>query len=237
MKKLHRARHAAPFALPLLLLGAIGCQSNIEDNTAFNTQVDRIDRTIKDIDAIARQIQVMDRDLQQVSIDVSNMVKSGGGGGAANPSVAALEQRILKLEGMMKTTSETVASFDARIKKIEDSVGSANTRVTSSQSAAPEAQAAAPSSDRTTLVISRRNESSGSTATKAPAASSSRSSSARETAGSVPAGIYHKVDIGETLESVAAKYGVTVAAIQEANQLPAGRNLVAGQQIYVPRAK
>ena len=92
MKMLHviaRAFGLGAIALAVALTPA--CQSNekLENQDAFKTQVDRIDRMEKDVDAMHRQMSTIDRDLQQVSTDVAKFSQQGGGDAQA---AAAREQ-------------------------------------------------------------------------------------------------------------------------------------------------
>jgi LysM repeat protein len=53
----------------------------------------------------------------------------------------------------------------------------------------------------------------------------------------VPKGSYHDVKAGETLESIAKQNGLTTAKLAEANHLPTGAVLNAGQKIFIPKTK
>lgn len=52
-----------------------------------------------------------------------------------------------------------------------------------------------------------------------------------------PAGLYHEVQKGETLWSIAARYRLEVGAIREANRLPDPSKLSVGQLLYIPPQK
>lgn len=50
-------------------------------------------------------------------------------------------------------------------------------------------------------------------------------------------GVYHKVQSGETLTSIAEKYGTTIAAIRKENGLPQNAVIRSGAKLYVPTEK
>jgi LysM repeat protein len=222
MKPLHAARACSILGLAALALcPTSACQTKIEEQDAFKNQADRIDRVEKDMDAIRRQLSVIDRDLQQVSLDVSQLATGSAG---VNPqTVGALEQRAQKMDGTLKTIGETVATFDARIQKLERAITGNSTRIASLTETPPREQ---PETAKTALMVSRKN---GTKAAAEPAGVEEKSSAA--------CGVYHQVCLGETIEQIARTYKVPATTIQAANQLPRGRTLIAGQQIYVPRGR
>ncbi len=61
-----------------------------------------------------------------------------------------------------------------------------------------------------------------------------RTASSRARAPSAAKGTVHLVRTGETLSSLARRYGVSVEMLRAANQLPAGRPLPAGRRITIP---
>ncbi len=48
------------------------------------------------------------------------------------------------------------------------------------------------------------------------------------------AGRYYRVQPGDTVETIAAKNGISVDSIRKANKLPAGSKVPAGQNLYLP---
>jgi LysM repeat protein len=222
------SRHNFSLALAVLAVAvgclASACQTRVEEQDAFKDLVDRVERSEKDVDAMRRQLSVVDRDLQQVSLDVSNVVKSGAG---MNPqAVSALNQRLQQVESSLKTASEAVNAFDDRIKNIEKA-GSG--RVAAGHKSAEKETAAATDADtrKTRLVVRQKNE--------APAGAKPVQAAAAKPA--APAGVYHMIELGETIEQIARSYKVPVERLQAANRLPAGRQLIAGQPLFVPRRR
>ena len=69
-----------------------------------------------------------------------------------------------------------------------------------------------------------------------PASAAVRKPAAKPTVAAVH-GVSHVVAAGETLGSIAAKYGVRVAALKTANHIADDRKLRAGQTLRVPGAK
>ncbi len=65
-------------------------------------------------------------------------------------------------------------------------------------------------------------------------AAKGRTASSRARAASAATGKVHLVRTGETLSSLARRYGVSVAMLRAANHLPAGRPLPAGRRITIP---
>jgi LysM repeat protein len=53
----------------------------------------------------------------------------------------------------------------------------------------------------------------------------------------VPKGFYHEVKAGETLDSLAIKYGLSKSKIAEENRLPSSAKLIPGQRIFIPKQK
>ena len=236
MKSLHAVRLFCACGLALLAVSFLtACQTKIEQQNAFKSLVDRQDRTDKDVDAIRRQLSVIDRDLQQVSLDVSETLKKGGGG---NPQVvSALDQRMSKLEGMLKTTGETLTAITLRLDKLDKGGSKAAVNVaaapmpadqqTPKPTAAKDSPAKNPAGTKTALVVNKK------TGTRQTAAASS----ARKTEQTEVRGIYHLMSQGETLGQIARTYQVSEASLRVANGLPPGRNLPAGQQVYVPASR
>jgi len=51
------------------------------------------------------------------------------------------------------------------------------------------------------------------------------------------AGVYHKVDHGQTLWQIAQTYGVSIKDIIDSNNIPNGSSLEVGQLLFIPGAK
>ena len=67
------------------------------------------------------------------------------------------------------------------------------------------------------------------------ASSAAKKTHSVKTAASQASGATHVVAKGETLSSIAKKYGVTVAALKSANHIQDERKLPAGQTITIPK--
>ncbi len=81
----------------------------------------------------------------------------------------------------------------------------------------------------------------GASTTRSPSSTPSSAASPRPTStpgtsptDATPAPIIHAVVRGETLSSIANRYGVTIAAIQEANGLADPNYIVGGQRLIIP---
>lgn len=66
---------------------------------------------------------------------------------------------------------------------------------------------------------------------EAPAASDARPAAER----SRPATTFYTIKQGETLDSIAARHGISPEQIRSLNNIPAGRNVPPGQRIRIPR--
>jgi LysM repeat protein len=228
-------RFALPvYPLPALLLAvclAAGCQSKVENNPVFKAQVERADRTEKDVDAINRRLAVVDTDLQDVSLKLAALAKKAGGG---DPQmVADLSKRLDEIQASLKSTGESAAALDARIAKLEKGSSSSAKLVASVPAEKPAEAAAAEggsgASSKTSLVVRKSGEA-RSVGARIPAAASS----ATPVAQTHSIGVYHQVGVGETVDQIAKRYRTTAALIRQANRLPAGRPLIAGQPLFVP---
>ncbi|GAB4314124.1 MAG: hypothetical protein Kow0059_05710 [Candidatus Sumerlaeia bacterium] len=71
----------------------------------------------------------------------------------------------------------------------------------------------------------------------APAAPAQQASAPKPAPKPQVSGVYHKVQQGETLSSIAAKYNTTIAAIRKENGIPPNAIIRTGTKIYVPRAE
>jgi LysM repeat protein len=70
----------------------------------------------------------------------------------------------------------------------------------------------------------------------APASAGSSNSTGSSTAGTLPAGGTHTVQWGDTLTNIARRYGVSVDALLQANQLSSPHTIYRGQQLVIPGA-
>jgi LysM repeat protein len=223
MKMLHviaRAFGLGAIALAVALTPA--CQSNekLENQDAFKTQVDRIDRMEKDVDAMHRQMSTIDRDLQQVSTDVAKFSQQGGGDAQA---AAAREQRLQQLEAGLKTANDTVADMTQRLAKLEQAGGAGRPRATSTDAGEVGKGSAVAASRKSGKVLTVRAKTEGSTQAKS-----------RATEGRGARGVYHRMAEGETIAQVARQYQASASDIRAANDIPRGREPIVGQQLFVP---
>ncbi len=198
-----------PSALAVLLLSA--CNSSLDSNPTFQKQVKQVGLLEEDVKALSRQFTVFDSEyqqmrgeFQQVSRDVANVVT---GGVADSPEgVRALEQRLLRMEASLQEANDAVAALQKRLESYES-----RTPRTASGDAAP----AAP-----TRSISTRSAQPESKASAPAPASAPRT--------------VHMIAPGETIESIAESYAVPAERLRAINHIPAGKNVAAGQRIFIP---
>jgi LysM repeat protein len=224
MKMLHViARACGLGAIALVAALTLACHSDsekLENQDAFKTQVDRIDRAEKDVDAIHRQMSTIERDLQQVSADVANLAKQGGGDGQG----AAREQRLQQVEAGLKAANAAIADMGQRLAKPAEPVaGEGRPRVM-----APNAPGVGKVEKGSVVAPPRKNGKVLTVRAKTEGSSQAkpRASEAR--------GVYHRMAEGETLDQVARQYKTSASAIRAANGIPRGREPIAGQSLFVP---
>ena len=197
-------------ALCTLLL-ATACQPNLENNAQFQDKMAVITRLNDDMKNTGQRVDRNSAFLKQIADDIKKLNAESRGG--SSDAVAALEQRVQRLENSLKTSNETIVALETRLKETTENVSRR-------ASAAKEPQRDAPAK---TVAIKPARAEAAKTASKEPA-------QPRVT------GQYHMVKAGETLESVAKEYKVAEGALMEANRLPKGSKLIAGQPVFIPIA-
>lgn len=196
-------------ALALVVLFATACQPNLENNAQFQDKVafiDRLDDQMKNID---QRVNRNGSFLKQIVDDIKKIKAESQGG--SSDVVAALDQRIQRLENSLKTSNDTIVSLETRLK---ETTAAQNKLAGAIKTAAR------------------------STASKTVALSPAKKGATRSASATKPkprtTGKYHMVKSGETAESIAKSYKIPASTLLVANRLPSGTKLMAGQQVFVP---
>lgn len=193
-----------------------GCTQDLESHPRFKDMSNQLQQTNDDLAAAQRQLQVLNADLNQLTLDVQKLLKGQGGTGSA-AEVQALEQRILQLENTLKNSSQALNTANSKIGELQTKYDRLSDQMSSVSAKANQPRPAIQAT------VTRKGE--------AEAKSDVQPAPERQASGQ-----YHLVEKGESLEEIAKEYKVSVALIREANRLPAGRDPVAGQPIFVPTA-
>ena len=229
-----KTRHAIGLAA-LTTLAVAGCGQNLQQNPTYQKQVKRTEDLEQDLKALSRRLsafesefQKTNQEFQTVSRDVSTLM-SGGVPGGSPEAAAAIEQRLLKIEASLQETGDGLASVAKRIEQVESKPGAARTaatRTAEEPGAKPADSGAATAPAPTARPV--RMTSQGET---------SQTRTARRQAPAEPApaaGQYYMIQPGETRAQIAAKFKTTEARLRESNHVPAGKDAIPGQRIYVP---
>lgn len=138
-------------------------------------------------------------------------------------NIASIQGEFDKLKANPRVADNQLKALETRILALEEALSESNRALSTLQ--------AAISSQETTLeqLASEQTAGSGESARQQDASTTSRPPGAVE-----GRGFYHLVLEGETAEQIAARFNLTTQELLQANQIPEGRDLVAGQNIYVP---
>lgn len=203
------------FAASMLIAATLtltACQQDLESSQAFQDQVASVEAVTEDLKATIRQVSMLDTDLQQLR----RQAESAGQEGVDSEALAAIEQRLLRLEDVLRKTGQSVASFDKRLSDLEQKQTQIAGQIGKVEQLARQAE-----SPKTRVVASAETQ---------PRTAAQPTTTER----AKPAGTYHLVREGETLAGLAQRYGAGASEIRKANRLPAGRELIPGQQVYIP---
>ena len=137
--------------------------------------------------------------------------------------ITSIQAEFDKLKANPRAGNNQLKALETRILALEDALSESNRALSTLQ--------AAISSQETTLeqLASEQNAGSAESAQQPDASTTGRPAGAAE-----GRGFYHLVLEGETAEQIATRFNLTTRQLLQANQLPDGRPLVAGQNIYVP---
>ena len=138
-------------------------------------------------------------------------------------SITSIQAEFDKLKANPRSGDNQLKALETRILALEEALSESNRALSTLQ--------AAISSQETTLeqLASEQTAGSGESAQRQDASTTGRPPGAVE-----GRGFYHLVLEGETAEQIATRFNLTTRQLLQANQLPDGRPLVAGQNIYVP---
>lgn len=219
------------------------CGESIERNPLFKEQ----QKTVAQLDVETKE---MGRQFEDFALTVSTLkqqfreMRNAPGGGALPPDVEAL---LKDLQASLKENQARLAALESKLDRIESSgpsIASATSAVSTSGSASSKAKVSpkpAPEQDEVVsedggLVSEDRAEVAPAPAEPKTQVRVTRTSAPKPAAPPKPAGSYYQVKDGDTAESVAAAHGVSVAALMQANGIPAGKTsrLFPGQRIFVP---
>lgn len=198
-------------ALALCTLLTTACQPNLENNTQFQDKVAVINRLNDDLKNTGQRVDRNSAFLKQIADDIKKLNAEGRGG--SSDALAALDQRIQRLENSLKTSNETIVALETRLKEV-------------TENSSRQASASKPA----------HQETSEKSVSAKPARSEATKTASKEPAQPRVTGKYHMVKAGETLESLAKEYKIAEGVLMEANRLPKGSKLIAGQPVFIPVA-
>jgi LysM repeat protein len=189
---------------------ALACGQTVAQDPLFQKQSERIDTLQSDVQELNRKLAALsaiDTEFQQVSKDVQALKTTGAAG--SMDAVEALGRRLERHEEQLSKLNGAVEAFE---KKLADrskvvAVNSAATAAAAARGAQPQgAQANSPDSKSVAAATAQR----------------------------APAGRYHMIRGGDTVDKLAGEYKVSAETIRAANHLPGGSRLLAGQRLYIP---
>lgn len=221
-----RTSHFSLFVAILAGTGLLaGCSQSLESNPTFQEHVARVEKMEESLNDTRNRLVLLDNEFQTVSKDVNTLVANGQSAAASPQALQALGERVANMERTLRGVNETLVVLNQK-----GAAGHAPARAVAATAASSDADVAADN---------------------APGADNKAASPVRKTQASVRkrasgtvavaqherprgTGRYHLVRSGETLEKIADQYRTSPRRILDANKIPAGRPIVAGQQIYVP---
>lgn len=198
-------------ALSLALTIALGCGADLTTDPLFADQQTKVEQLNEESRVIGMQIRDLNQRLSTLDGRVKNVRRAPEVG---NERVRQLERRIQNLEKAVADTSRMVGELQTTLKKQQrEGARFASTRTSPRQSGSATTAATLPRTSNKT--VSRP-------AAPSPAPRTS------------PSGYYYVVKRGEGLISIAESRGLTESRLRTANNIPSGREPMAGQQIYIP---
>ncbi len=206
-------RHGAILALSIAATGVVltGCGSSVEDNQLFKDQQKIVARLDDDYKAMGRQVEDFGMTMETIKQDIREIKANPQ---AANINLKDFDQRIKTLETTVAGIQDSVKDRIMNLAKNE--IKENSTKEEGEVKGADKPAEAKPASRTVQGKISKSSEK--------PATATLTASK----------GSYYVVKSGDTVEKVAAARGISAKALLDANHLPAGAKLFAGQRVFVP---
>jgi LysM repeat protein len=190
-----------------------GCEPSLENHPLFREHADRFSETQADVNAMRHQMMQMEGDLTKIRLEMGKIAKMQ----PAGPD-AATGQRIDGLESSLKATMAKLETIDKKLDEFEKARKTAVVNIAAKSGPPVESKAVTAKTESPTRAIVK------------PKIRMEPIEPLR------PKGIYYQVKAQETLEDVARRHNVPVSRLREANRIPVGREILPGQNIYVPIA-
>jgi LysM repeat protein len=189
-----------------------GCTVSAEKDPAYVKLAARLKaleetqaKNQRSVESIYLDVDILTEELKKVGKEIRTAAAGG------NPETeAATMTRLAKIEEQLQTLEQGLA---AQKKEIEQAMQSARQVRTPAPSIGAPAAVATPRAGGVRPATTPR-------VSAAPVQ---------------PRGFYYKVAVGDTLQSIAQKNGVSSAEILKANGLPMDAQIRAGQNIFIPK--
>lgn len=222
--------HARLFGALLLFSPAaflVGCGERLDKNPLFKDQMRITERLEEDAKATTWQLEELTVEIKNVKQQVAAL---GRGGPQAIPAqLKLLEDRVAAIEAGLAESKIQIAVLAG---------GGAQKRVVKrdAEKNQSEGERAAEASAAEVPQMPKSQEVAAAELKPKTQSARARVSPTPQTAAErpVPRGFYHHVRNGETFELIAERNRIPVDSLLAANRIPPGRNLLPGQQIYVP---
>lgn len=212
-----RSRFTISLALPSLaalsvaLMLTLGCGVDLTTDPLFADQQTMVQQLDEESRVIGMQIKDLNQRVSTLDGRVKNVRRNPEAG---NERVHQLERRIQNLEKAVADTSRMVGEMQTALKKQQREGARFASANPSPRTSEPSSATTAP--PRVSGRVAPRT--------------SNTSTALRKS----PAGYYYVVKQGEDLINIAESRGLSETRLRTANNIPSGREPMAGQQIYIP---
>ncbi|MBI1293245.1 LysM peptidoglycan-binding domain-containing protein [bacterium] len=253
-------RRSRALILSLMITGGAvvaltGCSGKPENSPVIRKKFAEYDKAVESNTALTADVTRLNEEVARLSQENSELraLVPSVDGESVITKLSTLEARLAKVEGVAGDRALARATSNSQTSTTTTPAPAAASTSTQTLDQAPLAVAPAKvETEKKTVAVQQQSTPSRpagfkemtnpSTRTSTPVAKTSTTAETKKpeaTKAAAPArrGTYHTFAAGETIDQVAAKYGVSAGDILKANRLPAGARVGTGQRLYVPGSK
>lgn len=205
MKTLTRLTAVTMMAIALAFM--FGCMGGNEKE--LKAQADQILKIGERLAKVEEKVRTVSADVDAVLIDLNNIKESGAG----------LSPEIVKKIDSLEEKVKTMSGGTAQTAKAKDTTDPNMIGPMPDEGKSGSSEKATETAKKSVKKVATPKKSTESTQVSKPKVT----------------GTYHTVKSGETISSIAQKYGVSVGTIRDKNNLPDNVKLFAGSRLLIPR--
>jgi LysM repeat protein len=217
-------------SIPILAFAAAvlaACGERLDKNPLFKEQVRLTERLEEDAKATTWQIDELTVEVKQLK---EQLAAANRGGPALAMQLKPLQDRVAALEAALAETKTQLVAMQTAAPAKRVAKRDSETPAVALESEAKPAEEVSPKHEEPENVAAAQTT----TRKKAPRARVTPVVTAAREERVAPKGFYHQVARGETFETIALRNKIPIESLLAANRIPPGRDLFAGQSLYIP---